>query len=306
MRVSVVVCTYAPDMYEHFQEAAESVLDQTYDDTELIVVVDGDDELCTMVRGDYFDLDDVVVHCNDENRGLSYGRNKGAQLATGEVVAFMDDDAIADTRWIEELVGAYDRHDALAVGGRMTPEWVAEKPDFVPAEFYFLFGVTYRGFPTEETEVRNTFSSNLSFRRGVFLDLDGFREHLGKRGTNDLQGGETELCSRLYEQYGRGVIYNPDAIVAHKVFDYRTKFRWLVTRAFWQGFSKRMMETESPEAIEREWGFLGQLVRRFIPARVKSLVRRPSFEEAKQLGVLIVFLGAVGLGYGYGAVAGWR
>lgn len=306
MRVSVVLCTYAPDRYDHFQEAAESVLAQTYEDVELVVVVDGNDELCDSVRRDYGHRDDVLIHCNDENRGLSYGRNKGTELATGEVVSFMDDDAVADLRWVEELVDAYEGHDALAVGGRMVPEWVAGKPTYVPEEFYFLFGVTYRGFPTEETEVRNTFSSNLSFRRDVFLDLEGFREHLGKRERNDLQGGETELCSRLRESHGRGVIYNPDAVVAHKVFDYRTAFGWLVKRAFWQGYSKRMMESETPEAIGREWGFLGQLLSTFIPRRIGGLLRKPSVSKVSQLATLLVFLGAVGLGYGYGIVDGFR
>ncbi|MDX1745972.1 MAG: glycosyltransferase, partial [Halobacteriales archaeon] len=263
-------------------------------------------ELCEAARRDYGGRDDVAIHCNAENRGLSYGRNKGAQLATGEVIAFLDDDALADEGWVEELVGAYDRHDALAVGGRMVPEWVAGRPEYVPEEFYFLFGVTHAGFSTEETEVRNTFSSNLSFRREVFLDLGGFKEHLGKRGTNDLQGGETELCSRLRENYDTGVVYNPNAVVAHKVFDYRTRFRWLIGRAFWQGYSKRMMEVETPGAIEQEWGFLGQLLRRFIPRRIKALIRRPSVDEATQLVALLTFLGAVGAGYGWAAVSGWR
>ncbi|MFB6295415.1 MAG: glucosyl-dolichyl phosphate glucuronosyltransferase [Halobacteriales archaeon] len=302
MRVSVVLCTYSLDAYEHFSEAAESVLAQTYDDVELVVVVDGNDDLHERVREDYGNHESVVVHCNDENRGLSYSRNRGVELASGDVVAFMDDDAVADERWIEELVETYERHDALAAGGRMTPAWVAGEPDFLPPEFYWLIGVTYRGFPEEETEVRNTFSSNLSFRREVFRELGGFRPHMGKQGTNDLQGGETELCARLREEYGEGVMYNPDAVVAHKVFPFRTRAPWMVERAFWQGYSKRMMQTETPGSISRESTFLRQLLVRFIPERAYGLVRNPSVTGTKQFLTLLVLLGAVGVGYVYAIV----
>lgn len=304
MRVSVVLCTYSLDMYDHFSEAADSVLAQTYGDVELVVVVDGNDDLYDRIVEEYGDRDTVLVHGNDENRGLSYSRNTGSELATGDVVVFMDDDAVADERWIDELVSTYERHDALAVGGRMTPAWIAGKPDFLPEEFYWLVGVTYKGFAEEETEVRNTFSSNLSFRRDVFLDLGGFRPHMGKQGTNDLQGGETELCSRLREEYDRGVMYNPDAEVAHKVFDFRTRAAWMIERAFWQGYSKRMMQTETPESIDREFGFLGQLLFRFIPERIVDFARRPSVTKAKQLVMLLALLGSVGVGYVYALVDG--
>jgi len=50
VKVSVVLCTYALDMYEHFREAADSVLNQTHDDVELVVVVDGTPEVYDRVN----------------------------------------------------------------------------------------------------------------------------------------------------------------------------------------------------------------------------------------------------------------
>ncbi|MDR9395848.1 MAG: hypothetical protein RI571_16320, partial [Roseovarius sp.] len=174
---------------------------------------------------------------------------------------------------IEELVAAYARHDADAVGGRMAPRWIAGQPQFLPEEFYFLIGVTHRGFPTTEQEVRNTFSSNLSFRRDVFLELGGFREHMGKRGSNDLQGGETELCVRLRETTDSGVIYTPEAVVAHKVFDHRTKLGWLMRRAFWQGYSKRILNQLYPDSQEEERSFVWGVLTRAVPGYIMEAVR---------------------------------
>jgi glycosyltransferase involved in cell wall biosynthesis len=301
VRVSVILCTYSLDMYEHFREAAESVLSQSYDDLELVVVVDGTEVVHERVIEDYGDHDDVVVHCNEENVGLLESRNTGAELASGDVVAFIDDDAVADNEWVAALIDGYEEQDALAVGGKMVPDWVASKPRFLPDEFYWLVGVTHRGFADGPGWVRNTFGSNISFEMDVFLELGGFDTEIGgRKGDANLQGGETELCARLTAEYGEEVWYNPDAIVAHKVFDYRTELWWLIDRAFWQGYSKRAMETLVPESGGEEGEFLGQLVTESVPGRVKGLVRSPSAAAVEQLVMLLVFTGCVGGGYLYG------
>ncbi|WP_299263730.1 glucosyl-dolichyl phosphate glucuronosyltransferase [Halorientalis sp.] len=306
MRVSVVLCTHTLDRYDAFTEAANSVLEQTHDDTELVLVSDGSEAVYEQFRAGFGDHEDVITHCNDENVGLLESRNNGAEIATGDVVAFIDDDAVADETWVAQLVEAYEHREAMAAGGKMTPEWVAGRPTFLPEEFYFLVGVTQRGFADGPGEVRNTFGSNISFRRDVFLELDGFDTDIGGRqGDENLQGGETELCARLSETHDAGVYYNPDARVAHKVFQYRTEPAWLLDRAFWQGYSKRGMEVLVPESTGEEYDFLGQLLGEFVPQRLKGLFAAPSREKALQFVMLFVFTAAVGLGYLYGATK-WR
>lgn len=301
MKVSVVICTYTEEMYDHFQEAVESVLNQTYDDVELVLVSDGDEQLYERIQADYGDHPNVVTHCNEENVGLSESRNNALEYVTGEVVAFLDDDAIADERWIEELVSVYERRDAIAVGGKMTPIWVAGKPRYLPEEFYWLVGVTHRGFAEPGEEVRNTFGSNISFRTWVFEDLGGFESQVGRRDEKNLQAEEPEFGARMREAYGQGVVYNPSAMVGHKVFEFRTRKRWLLERAFWQGYSKRAMETiVSDEASAEESAFLGQLLFEFVPDRLRGLVTDPSTTKAIQLVSLFVLTATVGVGYCYG------
>jgi hypothetical protein len=203
------------------------------------------------------------------------------------------------------LAEVYRTKDVPAAGGKMTPAWVAGKPGFLPEEFYWLVGVTHRGFgpngdPELAGEVRNTFGSNISFRRDVFLDLGGFDTAIGgRKGDANLQGGETELCARLSDEYGHGVYYNPQAEVAHKVFEYRTQLSWLLDRAFWQGYSKRGMETLVPESGGEESLFFQRLLTEYIPGRLAELVN-PSSERVLQFVMLVVFIGVVGLGYLYG------
>ncbi len=308
MQVSVVLCTHTVDRYDYLTDAAGSVLSGTYEEVELVCVSDGNDAVYERMRTDYDDDDRVVTTRLDENSGLLTARNHGADVATGDVVAFLDDDALACERWLELLVDGYRAHDAIAVGGRMTPRWEAPdgEPAVLPAEFYWLVGVTHRGFgpdgnPDAAGWVRNTMGSNISFRAEVFDELGGFDTDIGgRKGDNHLQGGESELCARMRAVYDERVYYLPEATVEHRIFDYRTEPDWLLKRAFWQGYSKRGMERFVPESTGDEDEFLGRLLAEFAPDRLRGLAREPSTAAALQFLFLFLFTGAVGAGYGYG------
>ena len=299
MKVSVVVCTYTTDRWNDFTEAVESALKQTYDPVEVVLVVDGNREVYDRVEERFGDWDDVVIHCNDENQGISYSRTKGADLASGDVVAFIDDDAVAEPDWIERLVESYEEHDAVAVGGRMVGEWLVGRPTFLPEEFDWLVGVTYPGFAEDGEEVRNTFESNLSFRREIFLELEGFDPNLGPDAESYSHSEGAEIGTRLQELYGRGVVYASDAVVAHKVFAHRIQPRWLIARAFEQGRSKRRLERRDAGSNSEEGEYLQQLLSKYLPRRLRSLVRSPSVSAGIQLLMLFVFTAAVGFGYLY-------
>ena len=302
MNVSVVVCTYSMDRYDPFSECVESVLAQTYEPLEIVLVVDGNDDVFKRVDDDFGDYENVVLHNNDENKGISYSRTKGAEIASGEIVAFTDDDATAEPDWIEKLVAVYEETDAIAVGGDVQPDWQTEKPVYFPEEFYWLVGVVEPGFASDGEEVRNTYGSNISYRREAFLEVGGYDPNTGRKGDKHLQAHEAPAGIRLLEEYGKGMIFTEDAIVHHKLFDYRGDFQWLVSRSFWQGYSKRVMDLLYPNAPDNKSVYLNQLLTYFVPSRLKKLVRSPSVAEVAQLFSIIIFTGAVGLGYLYGTL----
>jgi glycosyltransferase involved in cell wall biosynthesis len=302
MRVSVVVCAYNPDQYGDLRDAIESVLAQTYDAVEIVVVIDGSEELYEQVRAQYGDVQDVVLHCNESNLGLPRNRNAGIEGSSGDVIAFIDDDAIARKNWIAELIDTYERRDAIAAGGRMAPRWITGEPEWFPPEFHWLVGVTHRGFPETECEVRNTFGSNISFKREVFEQIGDFDPSLGRHGDRQIQGEETELAARMYKSSGERVWYNPDAVVEHKVFEYRTDPRWLLERAFWQGYSKRVLDELIHDSGGEEGAFLSHLLFDGFPGYAVRTVRDRSFASAKRGLAALVLTAAVGLGFLYAVV----
>jgi hypothetical protein len=108
---------------------------------------------------------------------------------------------------------------------------------------------------------------------------------------------------RIREAYGQGVVYVEDAVVHHTLFAYRGRFRWLLFRSFWQGFSKRVMEVLLENPNGQETDYLLKLVFEVGPDRIIDLLRRPSRAKAMQPLVICVLTVTVGLGYLYGLIS---
>jgi len=297
-------------------DAVDSLLNQTHTDLEIIIVVDGNEELYEKVANVYDAQEKIKVLATRENIGVSGARNTGIRAARGDFIAFMDDDAIAEERWVENLVDAYQKLDAIAVGGRILPIWLSKQPDYFPEELGWLVGVTHEGFAQEKVvEVRNTFGPNISFKREVFEKIGLFWEKLGfaKRGTSYLQGEEAEFTLRMKSKLGKGVIYNPEAVVYHKIPASKTEPRTLLRRAFHQGYSKALLKrlNLSSEALTTERSYLKDLLFKYIPRRIKRIFSASnSVMELKKLSVLIASVLSVGLGFVYGYtkeyIAGWK
>ena len=312
MLVSAVVCTHNLDNYQNLVEAVDSLLEQTHREIEVVIVVDGNEELRDKVVADYQGRDAVTTILLSKSVGVSGARNAGIRVARGDVVAFIDDDAVADRRWIENLLGTYWEYDAVAVGGKVLPVWLGRRPDYLPEELYWLVGTTHDGFADEKVaEVRNTFGPNMSFKRKVFEKAGVFNESLGfaEKGTSYIQAEEAEFALRMKQTLGKGVIYDPDAIVYHKVPQSKLGVRTLLRRAFYQGYSKALLGklNVSADPIATERSYLKTLLLKYIPLRMKRVY---NLSELKAISVLIASVSSVGLGFlcGYTKehIAGWR
>lgn len=293
--VSIVVCAHRTDRFQDLLDAVNSLKAQSHSRIEIITVIDGNPELYEMAKK-LAEGSRIRVLLNEKNLGLSESRNRGISMAKGDIIAFFDDDAIAEANWVEELVRMYLDRDAIAAGGCILPLWLSGEPKCLPQEFYWLIGATHKGFPEEVGEVRNTFGSNLSFKSDVLRTLGGFRGEMGVKAKGQLQSEETEICDRMKDKFGKGVTYNNKAIVHHKVFPERLRWRFLLGRAFWQGYSKRVMK-EMGHSLAEEGKFLSSL-----QTGVSERVKSGSLTNYCQVAALLALTSAVGFGYAYRAV----
>jgi glycosyltransferase involved in cell wall biosynthesis len=133
--ISVVICAYADHRWPQLQEAVESVRGQSRPALETIVVIDHNPALLERARRE---LAGAAVIENQEPRGLSGARNSGLRIARGAVVAFLDDDAVAEPDWLTWLAAPYAEPQVLGVGGAIEPRWMSTRPAGFPAEFQWV------------------------------------------------------------------------------------------------------------------------------------------------------------------------
>lgn len=234
--VSVVMCAYTEDRWDDLRAAVDSLQQQTQPVSEIIVVIDHNRALADRVRDQ---IPGVVVVENSGQQGLSGARNTGILLARGEIIAFIDEDAVAAPDWVEQLMTAYDRSDVIGTGGPIIPWWLHGRPRWFADEFDWVVGCTFRGMPETTSQVGRLIGCNMSFRREAFEEVGGFRSGIGRIGTRPLAGEETEFSIRLAQRWpNKQMVYEPRARVFHRVPQRRANWGYFVSRCYCEGLSK--------------------------------------------------------------------
>lgn len=237
--ISVVICAYTEDRWDDVMSAVKSVAVQEVEPHEIILVVDHNPRLFERLRAA---LPDVTVVENGEARGLSGGKNTGVSWAAGDVVAFLDDDAVAGPGWLGYLGEGFVDADVIGVGGLTLPSWDTARPGWFPREFDWVVGCTYVG--REPGPVRNLLGGNASFRRAAFTIAGGFPVDIGRSDAINRPLGceETEFCIRLNQRAPDSVfLFHPKAVIWHRVPAVRAGFRYFRSRCYAEGLSKAMV-----------------------------------------------------------------
>jgi GT2 family glycosyltransferase len=232
----------------------------------------------------------------------------GIKSTASDILAFTDDDIVADRDWIAKLLHSYEQMNPLAIGGRLLPIWLSGEPTHLPEELYWLIGVTHESFLSDKVkEIRNTFGPNMSFKRVVFEEVGYFNENLSfaDRGTSYIQGEEPEFGLRMLHKFNRGIVYNPQAIIYHKVPYSKLKTRVLLKRSYYQGYSKAIIQKSSyfTSSLKPEKSYLKNVLLIYLPLRIRNIFTSNSpMSEIKKLLLLIACVTLVGIGFIYGHI----
>lgn len=220
--VTVAVCTR--DRTEDLKRCLDSLALLDHPPHEVLVVdnAPATDETRILVerRGG------AVRYVREPRPGLDWARNRAIAEATGDVVAFTDDDVLVDRRWVRALAGAFAGDPAVAaVTGLVLPAELDTEAQ-VLFERYRSFG---RGFQRRRVAATNRngplagryglagdygTGANMAFRRAVFDRIGPFDPALDV-GTPARGGGDLEMFFRLLKE-GHALVYEPSAIVRHR------------------------------------------------------------------------------------------
>ena len=302
--LSIIITSYTLDRLKDISELLDSIKAQTYDYTETILVVERSVELFSEVKRYAVEktIPNVKVVFNYGEPGLSSARNLGIKEARGEIIAFIDDDALPFPDWAEEIVKTYDDDSVIATTGPVLPLWEGKSADWFPKEFDWILGGTDFSDMTEKQEVRNVWGMNMSFRKEAF-DLAGtFSASIGGIQGQRLHGEEVELSLRIKRKTKRGIAYNPKVRVKHKMHEDRLTSRFTARSSYWIGYTKHMLKKLYPEGDEGknilsvEHQLLKHIFARFFPETLRGFFLNPVIAWHK-LSVAFVALFFVALGY---------
>jgi glycosyltransferase involved in cell wall biosynthesis len=269
---------------------------------EVIVVVDHNPSLLEKTRAS---LASVLVIQNTGSQGLSAARNSGVEAARGTLIAFLDDDAIAAPDWLEQLVQLCQNPTVLGTGGAVEPTWVSKRPAWLPEEFYWVVGCSYRGLPATTASVRNLFGGCLCIRRDVLMTLGGFRDGIGRVGSKPMGGEETELCIRARRRWPTGVFFfEPRARIFHRVHADRTRWRYFLARCFAEGMSKALLSrlVGAKAGLASERSYVAATLPKGIARALADFLSRGDASDLFRAGAIVVGLATTTAGYIAGAL----
>ena len=250
MKASVIIPTHK-NIY--LQDCLNSLSEQdgiSKEDYEVIVVENPEETHPTRSLVASYKNPNFIYATSD--LGANEARNKGGEVANGEVLCFTDDDCIPNPNWISRLCALHTLHPkAGCIGGPMFLEYNRPKPNWMVEELAGLLGrcelkqyysndVAFEVFPFDESEHGWLSSGNLSVSRDVFTEAGGFPKNavFVYKGQRALAANDevefTHTCTKIGNP---GMIYAPSAWLHHTVLDEKTKLSYLKKRFFIQGFS---------------------------------------------------------------------
>ena len=251
-KISVVVCTY--NGASTIRDTLEALRDLDYPSFEVIVVNDGSTDETPQIASNY-----PYRVINEENQGLSRARNTGIAAATGEIVAFIDDDAYPDPHWLRFLALSFIEGKFAAVGGPnlapMRDGWRADAIANAPGgpNAVLISDRTAEHIP----------GCNMAFRKEALEAVGGFDPRFR------TAGDDVDLCWRLRDR-GDVIGYSAAAVVWHH--------RRRSLRAYWKqqvgyGKAEALLEKKWPSRYDSlgRLSWLGRIYGRGVARDLSSL-----------------------------------
>lgn len=238
--ISVIVATF--QRTDHLVKCLNSILSNSYNNYEIIIVDQGRDGKTKKLVNEQFTNNKKIKYIHTDIVGLSHARNIGCENAKGEIIAFIDDDAVATKDWLRAYTNAFTEIKPTPgiVGGKLIPEWEIPFPSWYPEErIQFLSIYDIGDKPRKYPKGEFPHGANFAVSRDVIEKIGGFDRRLGfdEKRNNPLIAGEESLFAFKAKEEGYSLYYFPEAQVSHYVARYKLTKKYFLRRSFSSGLT---------------------------------------------------------------------
>jgi len=255
IRISLVICTYNRDTY--LPDALESVKNQSFDKNHFeLIIVDNhstDNTASILKRFIYQNPLLNIKYCFEEQKGLSFARNRGVAEANGSIITYIDDDVILSPSFLHDIATFFDTHrNAVGVGGKVIPKYENDQePEWMNKYLNGFVGKVDYGNNVMQYNDRMKYPAgcNMTYQKNILLKAGGFNTELTFRSDDKYIFYQVKKISDQ-------IYYVPNAWLYHNIDAHR------LTNA---SFKKLFLKTgnEEKRRVSSEKGTMG-LIKKLI------------------------------------------
>lgn len=263
MQISIIIPTFNRSASLKITVDSLLALSSSQRDHEIIIVDNGStDNTKGMIEAMIgSNPDRQIRYYYEPIPGLLSGRHKGAFESKGNILVFVDDDIEADPGWLEAIAKGFEDPEVHLVGGRNLPKYESIPPDWLEA-FWYRDGVrrwcdylSVLDFGEQQSEIDPLYiwGLNFSIRRKTLFELGGFNPDYVPKPFQYYQGNaETGLAWKAKAR-GLKLIYQPNALIYHRIPDQRLTVDYFEQRMFLYGVSDSYTTIRRHNGIRFDW-----------------------------------------------------
>ena len=243
--ISIIIATLNRTHY--LEKCVKAILANDYYEYEIIIIDQGEDNQTKELIDVQFTANDRIRYLHTHTIGLSHARNLGCENAKGDIIAFIDDDAIPVPGWLEAYAKAFSEIDPTPamVGGKIEPIWEVPKPKWYPKEREFLLatydiGDEVKPFPEFDLPI----GANFAVLKKIIEDFGGFDDRVGfnESRKKPMIAGEDTLIGLCAREADNTIYYQPDAKVFHHISSTKLSRKYFLRRHYWEGVTQIVLE----------------------------------------------------------------
>jgi len=287
--ISIIICTY--NRQELLDHALDSIRQATHCDSIVEVLVINNNPSQPLVHWEK-SYPYNIRYVNENSIGLSYARNKGAEIATGEWLLYLDDDGTIEPNTLIEAINTIENYDFAMFTGIYKAWDYYGTPKWFPDEWanYQLKGDL--GVRTIDNDYVT--GGIMAVKKDVLIEVGGFPTSLGMVG-QAIAYGEENYVERKIKLAGLLVGINTNMQLNHVVGKHKHSLSWLLKAYYAKGKAIAVINNKKPNSFHK---ILFEMLVRFVKNSVRasvSLVRQPNYYYQNfildTIGPLLSYLG---------------